>query len=693
MQYWLHGDSSHVAAEMRRRIDLYAERMNQLGRSDIWRRMSALLSSRDSDSNLAATDVRTGGLRGEMIGTRVNYIGRYYRAVDVMVTGSRPSYQARSIASSAEAISQVSVANAVCDYVISKRGAEDATRRALQYMLAYGEGWVSTLWDERSGRAVGTDEQGRERREGDIKITAKRPDEVVRDVDLDECTENDWIIVARQASRWRLAQQHPELAEYIGNARTWTNLETIRDSLRIIRGTQSRQSVGDTVTVYDLYAPPTPMLPEGRFGTLLGDRLIADDIAQYDDLAHYPMIAAVEPGTPWGHSYMWDLCGPQQVVDALTSAMLSTVHNYGRPTLFVPEGSVLDTSKEAMLLPYRVVRGSAAPSMITMDGNVLAPLFAAKDDLVDGMTQITGLNDAALGDASKSQSGTALATMHTMAQQSVSGAQSAYSTGFGKTMFGAVKLFRQFATDERLIHVAGSQYAGDVARFKGGDLWSIEGIDTEMGPAATRHSTGKREFADKMWQMGAIKSPQEYLEAQATGRTEPILDRPRSQRRLVEEENKRLREGKPIAVDPLDDHRMHIQGHACVGDDSELRAPVLDAQGAPIMEPQVDPATGMVVAMVPVRNPILVARDEHIAGHVAALRSMDPDLASALMTEPVPGQVMAQQMGGQMQQAAPQGEPQEEPEMGSLEGTMPVTGVPQTGNNVAPVAKSAIPVA
>ena len=40
--------------------------------------------------------------------------------------------------------------------------------------------------------------------------------------------------------------------------------------------------------------------------------------------------------------------------------------------------------------------------------------------------------------------------------------------------------------------------------------------------------------------------------------------------------------------------------------------------------------------------------------HVRALREMDPDLASALSTQPVPGQQMAQQMGLQQQANAMQ---------------------------------------
>ncbi len=688
--YWLADpDVERVAAECRRRIDAYAERMDSLGRSDIWRRMSALRFSRDSDSNVAATDVKIGGQRGELIGTRMNMLSRYVRAVGVMVTGSRPSYQARSIASSALAISQVAVGDALCDFAISKRDAEEVAKRAFDYMLLYGEGWTAPAWDERAGKMLGQDEQGRQRYEGDIVITAKRPDEVVRDVDLDESATHEWLLVARQVSRWKLMQQHPELADYIKTANTRTRLEDIRDSLTVRTNTERRQRIGDVVTVYELFAPPSVMLPEGRYAMLLGDRLIADDRAIYDDLAHYPMIADYEPGTCWGHSFLWDQCGPQQVIDALFNSSLSIIHNYAKPTMFIPEGSVLDVSKEASVLPFRVVRGTVPPTMIAMDPSVLAPLFEAFDRVVDAMTQMTGLNDAALGDAGKSQSGQALATMHTMAQQSVSGAQAAYSTGFGEMMFGVIKRFRAFATSERIIQISGSSYTGDVAKFKASDLLSIEGIDTEMGPASLRHSTGKKEFADKMLERGAITMEQ-YREVMATGKAEPIVDRPRSQRRLVEEENERMRDGKPVAVNLTDDHRAHIQGHACVGDDSELRIGPTDEQGNTIMEQgPPDPMTGM-PTMVPAVNPILAARDAHIQEHIEALKNMDPDLASALEAEPVPGQVMAQQMGLQQQQAAQQA-PAEGPT--ALPGGMPVSGVPDNGANNAPVADPGMEIA
>lgn len=649
--YWLDPsrEPDEIAAEARSRINRYAERMQTSGRAEVMRRMSRLAFSRDADSGLDARAVQIGGEQGELIGTRDNQLGTLNRQVGNMVTSARPSYTARSIATSAESIMHVNVATALCDFMISRRGAEEAAKRAEMFMQLYGKGWGSVIWNERAGKHIGQDETGRKRYTGDIIFAAKRPDEVVEDIDLDETSQHQWLMVARQVSRWELAQQHPTEADYILSADTTTLLESVRENIRM-DGTRQRRANGDMVTVYDIHHPPSCVLEEGFHGVLLGDRLLARDRATYDDLPCYEMVAEYEPGTKNGHSFLWDLCGLQQCSDSALTAIISTVENMGRGVLFIPEGSDLDTSKEALMQPFHIVRGTAPPAYVTPNPGILEPMVEARGMYLDAMVLNSGLNDVARGDASKSASGEALQTMHTLAMQSVSPSQGAYSTGFGEMMFGGVKRYRTFASEEQIAAICGKSMAGDAKAFKA-TLAHIETIDTEMGPASLRHSAGKREFADKMWDRGAIADPEAYLETMATGKVEPILGRPQAQRRLIEAENERLRAGQPVQVLDTDDHRLHIAQHTIVGDDVDLRSPVIDpATGEPAMQPvlddagqpMLDPMTGM-PQMRPAMNPVLEAQAKHVMDHIEALKRMDPDLASVLGQEPVPSQVMQQQ--------------------------------------------------
>ena len=130
--YWLDPsrEPDEIAAEARSRINRYAERMQTSGRAEVMRRMSRLAFSRDADSGLDARAVQIGGEQGELIGTRDNQLGTLNRQVGNMVTSARPSYTARSIATSAESIMHVNVATALCDFMISRRGAEEAAKRA-----------------------------------------------------------------------------------------------------------------------------------------------------------------------------------------------------------------------------------------------------------------------------------------------------------------------------------------------------------------------------------------------------------------------------------------------------------------------------------------------------------------------------------------------------------------------------------
>lgn len=688
--YWLlEQDPAKVAAEMTSRIERYAERMETSGRASIWRRMSRLFFSRDLESGLSAQRVSEGGEQGEYIGTRDNYLGRLVRQNRTMVTSMRPTFTARSIGDGSDCIQQVNASDKLMDFMISKRNAEKAFKRAELYMSLYGMGWVAVTWDERTGRKLGTelldergepilDDQGqpmlfdpktmelppgahtRDRFEGDIRFAAKRPDEVVYDVDLDETCEHEWLIVARQVSRWKLAQQYPEKADYIKNTDTFTRLDKLRQDMRL-DGTNQRRANNDMVTVYDLFVPPNPLMPDGRFATLLGAELVADDRAIYDDFAHYEMTAEYEPGTRNGHSPLWDLCGLQQCADSAGVAITSTTENTGKAVLFLPEGADLDTTKEAMVLPFHVVRGTVAPQFITTGGAAaLEPLMAVKGMHQDSMTQLAGVSDMVMGNVAGTPSGESLKTMSALAQQSVSDFQEAYADASCRAMFGGLKRYRTFASEDVLVQICGKGRAGDARAFKD-DLGFIDGIDAELGPAELRFSAGKRAFADKMWESGAIKTPEQYLEAQATGKVAPILERPQSQRKLAEAENEELRKGLGVVVADTDDHRCHILTHSVVTDDISIRRPVTNPDGSPKLEPQVgpdglpliDPMTGQPV-MAPALHPVMRVTAEHIMKHLEAIRGMDPDLASALSTEPVPGQVLAQQSGIQQQANAMQ---------------------------------------
>jgi hypothetical protein len=658
-------DAERIGGGIERHINRFADRMLESGRAAMWQRSSRLYFSRDSDTSLRATSVQIGGKHGELIGTRGNLYGRYHRAVNVLVTGSRPSAKARSIGSSAQGISQSSIGDALMDFSLSKRGAEAACRRAEMFAQIYGQGWVSVVWDERAGKPVGVDQMGRMRFTGDLRVVAKRPDEVVYDVDLDETSEHEFVIVARQFNRWKLIGQFPQMRDHLLEANTSTKLEEIRNQIRLDGWWSRGRTAGaseNIVVGYELHAPPSSILPDGCYALWVAGELIALDKALYDDLAHYECTPEYEPGTRNGHSFMWDLCGPQQVSDSVLSSIITTVENYGKPVLHQPTNSKVNVSKDAMMMPYAVVGGDVPPSFVSLDAAVLAPLITARAEVGELMTSITGLNDAALGDAGKSQSGEALATMHSLALQSVSSLQASYADCFAATMFGVLKRYRRFATVEMITQIAGNTYAQDARVFKAS--LSIEGVDVEMGAAAMRHSAGRKEYADKLFGAGVV-TPEQYLEAQATGKVEPILERPRSQRALIETENELLRGGQSVPVSIYDDHRHHIWEHTVVLDNVAVRMPNPD--GTP--------------------NIVQAVTDEHIQGHLAALRATDVDLANVLAKEPLPSVAMQMQANAMAQQNGAQ----PAPNMQGPVATGANGGLPPNGNDGADVAATDMP--
>lgn len=637
-RYWATLDYEELAPQLVNRINEFAQFVTTTGRADRWRRSYCLMYGLDPDSSRMSSRTTIGGNQGELIELRANAIRRLAEAMHVLVTGSRPAWTASVGSLDSSATDALPICDGVLDHALTRRGAEKAAARAAWNAIMFAEGATSCLWDEQDGPPIGLmgdpEDQVEDPRVaylGDVLVQSHRPDCVVRDVNLDESREHDWVVLAYQQNRWTLAGLYPDHAEAIARTVSRNELDGVRDQIYYgSRDTTVTQSK-DQVWTYLFLHRSTPALPNGRYALLVGDTIVADGENKYGDLPVYFMIPDPEPGAPFGYSSSYDLMALQQALDAAITSFVSTVENLGQPAMWAGPGN--SGVGVDVIGGFNFINSPQKPEPVPfLDPQSLAVLSEAINVINSTMTQLSGLNQTALGDASGSASGDALAMMHALAVQSTSRLQGSYAQMFAALMLGVIRRYRTFATTERIVAIAGKGNKKRARRWTGSDLAAIDSINVEMRAAVTRTASGRQELADKWLSNGLVKTPQEYMEVAVTGSLTPITDKPLSERALIERENEAMVDGRPVKIAPTHNHPAHINEHSVMLLDPDVLA---------------DPVAYETLAM-------------HIMEHSQVWQQItlaQPDLLAALGIPPAPSAMMAMGAPPSGEQPNPAGDP------------------------------------
>jgi hypothetical protein len=650
-------DASRLASEMQSRINKYADHVMVTGKADRWRRSANLVYGVDPDSSRRSTDVTFAGDGGNLTQLRSNMYRRLAEATHVLVTGSRPAWTAGVSSSDSEAVDAIPIANELLDYALTRLNGEHAAGRVAWNAYIYSEGHLSVRWNEAVGQALDADAEGRVMRSGDVIMMAHRPDEVVRDTKLGEQTANDWIILKTQMNRWDLAELYPAYRDEIVNTDKRDDLDDIAESLVYGVSDVDQGDSGDLVTVYELFHRETPAVPSGRYALLVGNHIVAVGPNKYGDIPVYSMIPDKEPGQPFGYSSGWDLMAMQQALDSTLTSMVSTTENLGQPGIWGGPGGAVGVDN---IKGFAWLQAPQKPEPVMyVDPATLQVLQSALASLIEFMTQNSGLNAVALGDAGKSASGDALAMMHSLAIQSTSRLQGAYAAMFADAMLGVIRRYRTFAKDDRLISITGKGSRARVKRWTGASLAAIDSIKVEMRAAIMRTATGRQQIAKEWAQLGLIQTPEQYMQVMTTGSLTPVTDQPLSERALIEHENEKMSEppaeGMMPQVDPMTGQPMPPPG--------------------PIVSPVHNHALHILEHSVLLLDPDLLADDmrrsvveAHIKEHVEVWGMMSmatPDMLVALGQALAPSAQMAQAAAQAQQQTvnknAPKGKPEPAP--------------------------------
>lgn len=562
-------------------------------------------------------EIQFAGEQGELVNLAVNHYRNIAQNMLTMVTSTRPSFQARSVNTDYRSQVQTMLANGLLDYYMREKRLEKYLKRAVEYAIVLGSGYVKMEWDATTGEIYDYIdpsemedydpemelEEGEEDREpypvyeGDVVFTNLSPFDIVFDTSKEDPDQHDWVLCRNWKNKFDIAAKYPEFEDEI------VDLDTKSDHTRSRITLQQLDETVD-IPVYEFFHKRTPSMPEGRYVLYLTSEIILMDTAMpYGDLPVYRIAPSDILGTPYGYTTMFDLLPIQESVNSLHSIILTNQNAFGVQSVISPRGSDVSVSQiegGMNFIEYNQQAGKPEPLQLT---STPPEVFSYMQQLISEMETISGVNSVVRGNPEKNmRSGNALALVQSQALQFMSGLQQSYIQLVEDVGTGLINMLKDFAQVPRIANISGNSNRSYMKEFTGDDLNSINRVIVDVGNSLANTTAGRMEIASNLLQMGAIVNPEQYYSVLNTGKLETMTEGINKQLLLIKAENEKLVAGESVKAIATENHMLHIKEHQNVLADPDLK---MDAELA---------------------SRVL----EHIQEHITLLRETDPDLLAIL---------------------------------------------------------------
>lgn len=563
------------------------------------------------------------------------------------------------------------LANGLLDYYMREKRLEKYLKRAVEYAIVLGSGYVKMDWDATTGEiydyvdpseSEGFDPDSIEDEdelepypvyEGDVTFTNLSPFDIVFDTSKEDPDQHDWVLCRSWKNKYDVAAKYPEYEDAI------IELETKSDR------TKSRitlQQLDETVDIpiYEFYHKRTPAMPEGRYVLYLNSEIVLMDTAMpYRDLPVYRIAPSDILGTPYGYTTMFDLLPIQDAVNSLHSTILTNQNAFGIQSVLSPRGSDVSVAQiEGGMNFIEYNQQAGKPEALNLTSTP-AEVFNYMQTLITQMETISGVNSVVRGNPEKNmRSGNALALVQSQALQFMSGLQQSYIQLIEDVGTGLVNMLKDFAQVPRIANISGQSNRSYMKEFTGDDLNSINRVIVDVGNSLASTTAGRMEIASNLLQMGAIVNVEQYYSVLNTGKLETMTEGINKQLLLIKAENEKLISGNPVKAIATEAHMLHIKEHQNVLADPDLK---MDAELA---------------------SRVL----GHIQEHITLLRETDPDLL-AILGQQALGPVGGSPINAPGQEATPQDALDQVNNLVSN----PQAQNPALGNNMGPLPAPAQP--
>lgn len=555
-EYFANKPREEIGFDLMREVDDYYSYVQKFGRMRVWRRAYDYYNR----GWMKGARLNKTGKQDEYTSACINEFRNILLHLLVGVTANKLSPEPKAENTDYKSRAQTKIAGGVLEYYNRILNLDHVAKKATEYSLVFGEGWVSVEWDATKGDDFGVGPQGQMLKQGDITIEVYPPMDIIRDVSAESINECSWLIIRTYKNRFDMAARYPDLADRI------IRLGTDNETLRNLRFASGKQMETDLIPVYKFYHKKTPAVPNGKFVEFLDSDLITmEGPLPYKNIPAYRITPDDQIKSVFGYTVAYDLMPLQEILDGLYSIIVTNQSTFGVQNIAMPTGSNINVNALAEglnLITFDPKFGG--PSALNL---VSTPpeIYQFIDRITQRMETIAGLNSVVRGNPEASlKSGAALALVASQAVVFNSGLHQSFAKMVEEVWTAIIEDLKDYANTPRMIAIAGKSNRSMLKEFVGQDISSISRVTVEMGNPLSRTIAGKMQLAQDMLQSQLLKTPEEYLTVATTGRLEPLYEANTSQMNLIKLENERMSEGQEAIAMVTDDHRLHILEHGIV---------------------------------------------------------------------------------------------------------------------------------
>lgn len=480
----------------------------------------------------------------------------------------RPAMSVRAATGEESDIKTAKLASRILEAACQRLEMDAVVSRATAWSEVCGTVFYKVAWDgEAGGKVKGA--KGEPRAEGDVRAECCPPYEIypdsLRAESLDEVRS---LIHAR-------AVHVDDVFERYGERVAPEPLTPVA-----LPGGAEGGEASAYALVIERYERPSEAFPNGRMLTVCGDKLLYAGELPFlngrDGERGFPFVrqvSSVRTGSFFGTSVVERLIPVQRAFNAVKNRKQEFLNRLSAGVLAVEDGSVdVDELAEEGLSPGKVLvyRQGSRPPQIMSTGGIPGEFSYEEDSLISEMVLISGVSEVSRTSAVPANVTSGVALQLLVEQDDTRLAVTAENVRRAVREMGRMilRLYRQFATDERTVRAGGEGKEVELYYFKGSDITSDDVVfDTENEMSFT--PAQKKSMVFDLLNAGLLADENgrtdnrmraKILEILGFGGLESAQDLTALHRAKAAEENLKLaKEGMP--ADEYDDHAVHVAEH------------------------------------------------------------------------------------------------------------------------------------
>lgn len=492
----------------------------------------------------------------------------------------RPKIAVRAASDDEGDIHSAKISSAILAATCEECNVDGVIGEATVWSETCGTAFYKIIWDDCAGCQIAQTSDGSAVYEGGVKIVALSPFEIYPYTLSEENIENQPSIIQAKAVSVediytaygvRLAGRDIDefsLSPYsaaMHSGRDISQVKAVKHGYEI---------------VIERYERPCSSKPNGRLTIVAGDALLYDGDLPYlngeNGTRGYPFVkqsCLSLAGGFFGGSIVDRLIPVQRAYNAVKNRKHEFLNRISMGTIAVEDGSIdTDELLEDGLMPGKVLiyrQGGTPPEMLSL-GTVPDEFSEEEDRLIEEFAKISGVGDITQN-AQTFASVTSATGLQLIIEQDEARLNCSYEQikhALKRIGQHILRLYRQFASDGRLIKFAGANDVLSLFYFKGSQISSDDVVleaDSEINLTPAQRRTVIYDMLDRgLFADGDGKVSQtvknKILEMLGYKSLSGARDIAELHRTRSGEENLRLKSGD-VSVKSYDDHAVHIAEH------------------------------------------------------------------------------------------------------------------------------------